>query len=112
MGLGEVLGLGSGDVLGLGSGDVLGLGSGDVLGLGSGDVLGLGSGDVLGLGSGDTLGDGDGDAVIRSHIASSGLICDALSMVIVVGSAKVGMVSPPVSIAAVPVGDTKTMFEF
>jgi len=89
----------------------LGSGVGVSVGVGVGVGVGVSVGVAVGTGVGVALGEGVGDPVIRSHTASRGLICDALSMVEFVGSVNVGMVSPPESIADVPVGDTKTMFE-
>lgn len=100
---------------GVGVADAVGLGEGEIVGNGviDGDGSGVRDGDGSGEVEGDAEGEGAGDDdVSGSNTASIGFTCILLSTLLTAGFENVGVVEPPESIEAVPVGETKTMFEF
>ena len=70
-----------------------------------------GSGEGVGV-AGSTLGDGVAVTESGSQTASSGFTAELTSTFVTVGFENVGKLLPPYAIVAVPVGETKMMFEF
>ena len=100
------VGLSDGVPLGVSVGVTVGVSTGVDVGVSTGVDVGVSTGVAVGLG----VGVGD-PSTIKSQIARRGFMLDVGSTVEFVGSEKVGTLSPPDNIAAVPVGDTKTTFE-
>ncbi len=119
-GVGEGVGLGVGvGVAGVGVGVGVADGPGVGVGVADGPGVGVGVG-VVGVAEGVGVGEegatvgpgvGVGVAVIASQIASNGFCCMVLLTDEMVGAPKVGIASPPFSIAAVPVGEMNTILE-
>jgi hypothetical protein len=101
-----------GSTLGETEGSTLGETDGSTLGETEGSTLGSTLGETDGSALGSTEGLGDEFAFSGSQTANKGLTCEFTSTFETAGFEKVGTVDPPVIIAAVPVGDTKMIFEF